>query len=141
MSLEIPSACAPLSAVLCVCASLHVREGPPRPRGGRLPAASQRNDVVCAHLVWSGPSRGGGGGGGGGGEPAAPPGGCGRGPLCLAAARAAEIRLALFFGVGTERSRPEELWGRAGGVGLGQPGDVPALASGVRERGGQGLLV
>lgn len=58
MSLEIPSACAPLSAVLCVCASLHVREGPPRPRGGRLPAASQRNDVVCAHLVWSGPSRG-----------------------------------------------------------------------------------
>ena len=73
MSLEIPSACTPLSAVLCVCASLHVREGPPRPRGGRLPAASQRNDVVCAHLVWSGPSRGRGGGGrwGAGGPPAA----------------------------------------------------------------------
>lgn len=33
MSLEIPSACAPLSAVLCVMASLHVRERLPRQWG------------------------------------------------------------------------------------------------------------
>lgn len=58
--------CTP-SAFLCVTASLHVCEGPPRQRGGCLPAASQRNDVVCAHLVWFGPSRG------WRWEPAAPP--------------------------------------------------------------------
>lgn len=57
MSLEIPSACAPLSAVLCVMASLHVRERLPRQWGAAC-LLLLRNDVVCAHLVWSGPSRG-----------------------------------------------------------------------------------
>lgn len=131
MSLEIPSARAPLSAALCVSASLHVREGPPRQRGGAA-CLLLRGGMMWSVPLWSGLGRA----GGGGGEPAArPPRGCGRGPPCLAAARAAEIRPAPFFRVGTGRAaqensgagrgggwaRPETAPGRAGAPGVAEP--------------------
>ena len=109
MSLEIPSACAPVCCAVChglaACAARGAR---PISSGSRQPAASRRNDVVCAHLVWSGPSQG------LGVESQRRPRrlwqwtplpGC-----CMSAA----IWLVLFFfGVRMERSCPEELWGRA----------------------------
>lgn len=110
MSLEIPSACAPLSAVLCVTASLHVCEGPPRLWGAAcLP--------LLRGMMWSVPFWSGLGRAGGGDGSRRPPGGCGRGLPCLAACCmiCCDLPCALLWGQnGTEPSRRTLGQGRKG---------------------------
>lgn len=104
MSLEIPSACARLP--FCV-SRLHVCEGPAPSEGATCLLLLR--ETMWSVPVWSGLGQA---GVGWGGEPAAP-GGCGHGPLCLAAACPLGSGLCASLGVSTEQSQPGELWGRA----------------------------
>lgn len=133
MSLEIPSACAPVRCSVCHgLAACAARGASPISRGSRLPAASRRNDAACGHLVWSGPSQG------LGVESQRPPRrlrqwtplpGC-----CMSAA----IWLVYSSSLGSEWNGAVQKNSGAG-QGCGPTLEMPALGSSRRARNGQGL--
>lgn len=130
MSLEIPSAC----ACLPFCVSWPPRcmsaRGPPHQWGAACLLLLR--GIMWSVPIWS--DRGQAGMGAGSQRPQAA---VAWTPLPDCCMSAVIWLVRFFFGVRTERSHPEELWGRAR---LWTHLEMPALRSRGRERKGQGLM-